>query len=164
MNTKTLGFGLIGFGLVLMLTNFYHVQVDITLLVIGGCFLAAYFGNFIGPKKNVGFLIPGCILVSLGIWEIISEITNLGRYDDLGFFFAGGTAFLAIYWIGRIYKHNVKWAALVSLGAYGFTVFLFLVNYSTFFARNEDLVFPFIMIVIGTLILIGTTWSKIRKR
>lgn len=164
MNTRTLGFGLIGFGLILMLVNFYHVQVDLTLLVIGGCFLTAYFGNFIGPKKNIGFLIPGCILVSLGIWEIVSEVVQLSRYDDIGFLFAGGTAFLAIYWIGRIHRHNVGWAGLVSLIIYGLTAFLFLVNYSTFFANNEDLLFPFVMIVIGALILLGTTWSKIRKR
>ena len=164
MNTRTLGYGLIGFGLLLMLTNFYHIQVDLTLLVIGACFMAAYFGNMLGSKKNIGFLIPGCILMALGIWEIVSEIALLERYDDLGFFITGGTAFLAIYWIGKVHGHAVKWAAIVALCAYGFSGFLFLVNYSTFFAVNEDLVFPFIMILIGVLILIGTTWSKIRKR
>lgn len=164
MNTRTLGFGLIGFGLVLLLTNFYQVQVDLTLLVIGACFMAAYFGNMMGSKKNIGFLIPGCILVALGVWEVVSSILMLNAYDDLGFFISGGTAFLAIYGIGSRHGHGVKWAAIVALCAYAFSAFLFLVNYSTFFATHEDLIFPFVLIVIGTCILVGTTWSKIRKR
>lgn len=164
MNTKTIGFGLIGFGLILMMINFYQVQVDLTLLLIGGCFLAAYFGSFFGSKRNIGFLIPGCILASLGIWEIVSEVSVLGQYDDIGFFMSVGTAFLAIYLVGKMNGHQVKWSAIVSIAVYAFSAFLYFVSYNTFFKENEDLIFPFILISVGLVILITTSMAKMRKR
>lgn len=164
MNTKTLGFGLISFGLILLLMNFYQLQVDWTLLFLGTCFLTAYFGNFVGPRKNIGFLIPGCILAAMGVWDILGELTVVGQYEDVGFFAAIGTAFLAIYVIGSANGHKVFWASIVSLAVYGFGAFIYLVTYSSFFAENEDLIFPFVMIAIGLVIVVGSSVAKIRKR
>lgn len=164
MNTKTLGVGLIGFGLVLLLLNYYQLQVDWTLLFLGTCFLTAYFGNFVGPRKNIGFLIPGCILAAMGVWEVLGQVTVLGQYEDVGFFAAIGTAFLAIYVIGSANGHKVAWASIVSLAVYGFGLFVYLVSYSSFFAENEDLIFPVLMIGIGLVIVVGSSIAKIRKR
>lgn len=164
MQTKTVGLGLIGVGLVILLFNFYDIQVDLTLLFIGGCFLAAYFGNLGSSKKNIGFLIPGCILFSLGIYEIASVFAQVVQYEDVGFFVTIGTAFLAIFLIGKRDGIQLFWAFIVSMIIYGVGVFVYLVSYSRFFTQNEDLIFPFIMIIVGVSILVATTFGKIRKR
>ena len=163
MNTKALGYGLVGLGLVLMLLNYYQLQADLTLLLIGGCFLIAYFGNFIGSKKNIGFLIPGCILTAIGIWEIIGSIPVLSQYEEVGFFASVGTAFVAVYIIGRYGKSNVTWAAIVAAILYIFAAFVYLVSYSVFFAEHEDLIFPMVMILVGFAILVGSGISRVRR-
>lgn len=163
MNTKSLGYGLIGFGLVLMILNFYQLQVDLTLLLIGGCFLVAYFGNFIGSQKNIGFLIPGCILTALGLWEIVGSIPMFSQFEEVGFFASMGTAFLAVFVIGRYGKSNVTWAAIVATALYVFAVFVYLVTYSVFFSEHQDLIFPMVMILVGFVILIGSGISRVRR-
>lgn len=163
MNTRSLGYGLIGFGLVLMILNFYQLQVDLTLLLIGSCFLVAYFSNFIGSQKNIGFLIPGCILTALGLWEIVGSVPLLSQYEEVGFFVSMGTAFLAVNVIGRYGKLNVTWAAIVAAALYVFAVFVYLVTYSVFFSEHQDLIFPMVMILVGLVILIGSGIFRLKR-
>ena len=79
-------------------------NISIFPIIIGGFFLAGYFSN-----KRYGLLIPGCLLLSLGLTG--------GRvfwisYRDFGSF-GLGIGFVAIYVIDLIYRGKTHWWSLI---------------------------------------------------
>lgn len=81
---------------------------EAVLLIIGAAFLIAYF-----VRKNYGLLIPGCILLGLGVG-------NVGRGSFLGFgestMLGLGMGFVAIYVIARLNEGKSHWWPLIPAG------------------------------------------------
>ena len=103
-----LGFGvlLIVLGVIYLLVQWLVPAVNLAallgtlgLLVLGGAFLALYLDT-----RTYGFLIPGCILLGLGIGTLFPQLLAGSGLEGLsgGLVVAWlGLGFLAIYWIGR---------------------------------------------------------------
>ena len=77
----------------------------VVLFLIGGVFVFFYFA-----RRIYGLLIPGCILLGLG----------LGRVGEVGGFASGdvepvglGVGFLSIYLIDSIYRGRTHWWPLI---------------------------------------------------
>src|SRR4051812_37317141 len=71
-----LAFILIGGGLLFLLDQFrvfaFRGFGDLVLLVIGGVFMYAYVNT--RPGYRVGFLIPGAILLGIGMGEVLTDL------------------------------------------------------------------------------------------
>lgn len=78
---------------------------SIILAALGALFLAAYF-----RRHTYAMLVPGCILLGLGVGEIIDTVW-LGRLDvgELGL----GIGFLAIYAIDLAQSRRASWWPLI---------------------------------------------------
>lgn len=163
MNTKTIGSALIGFGILMLLIQLYGIQVDLTLFLLGGCFLTVYFATGSSRKRNVGFLIPGSILTSLAVMEILNDIVFFEAFQDLLFFGCLSGAFLAIRIIGGINGNQVKWASIVALALAAFTLFLVVVKYTSYLEQYGDLLFPVIFIGVGLLLVLSTVVATFKK-
>jgi hypothetical protein len=107
-----LALALIGGGLLFMLDGFSFVPSfgDMVLLLIGGIFMYAYFTS--KPGYNIGFLIPGAILMGIGLG------TFLESFGVVNTIFGGsitgitlGLGFCTIWFFER--KH---WWALIPGG------------------------------------------------
>lgn len=116
---------------------------EAVMLIIGAAFLIAYF-----VRKNYGLLVPGCILLGIGIG-------NVGRGSFLAFgessFLGLGFGFIAIYVIARLYEGKTQWWPLIPGG-----VMLIMA-----IPRGHELVgylwghWQLLLVLIGVLILIG---------
>lgn len=113
------------------------------LFLIGGIFLAAYF-----YRREYGFLIPGCILLGLGLASVGRDsFFDFGNATLLGL----AAGFLGIFVIGLLYERRASWWPLVpggvlALVAIGETrkVFRFLlVNW------------PLVLVFFGVMILLS---------
>lgn len=116
---------------------------EAVLLIIGAAFLVAYF-----VRKNFGLLIPGCILLGLGVGSVgESSFLAFGEPHMLGL----GLGFVAIFVIARLTEGKSHWWPLIPGG-----VMLIMA-----FPRTYHLVetvwdhWQLILVLIGVLILIG---------
>jgi len=81
---------------------------EAVMLVIGVAFLIAYF-----VRKNYGLLVPGCILLGIGIGKVGREsFLGFGESSLLGL----GFGFIAIYVIARLYEGKTQWWPLIPGG------------------------------------------------
>ena len=81
---------------------------EAVLLIIGSAFLIAYF-----VRKNYGLLIPGCILLGLGIGQVgHGSFFGFGESQTLGLAFG----FIAIYVIARLNEGKSHWWPLIPGG------------------------------------------------
>lgn len=98
MGNNKLGYFFIFIGLLLLLNNLGLLSGHAFLLILGLGFIAIYL--LIGGKKrygNVGFLIPGTILISIWISIILTESIDLGSLDGPHFLFLMGLSFISIF-------------------------------------------------------------------
>jgi hypothetical protein len=107
-----LALALIGGGLLFLLDgfSFFPSFGEMVLLLIGGIFMYAYFSS--KPGYNVGFLIPGAILLGIGTGSVLENISVLNAI--FGYSIAGitlGLGFCTIWFFER--KH---WWALIPGG------------------------------------------------
>lgn len=116
---------------------------EAVLLIIGAAFLVAYF-----VRKNFGLLIPGCILLGLGVGSVGgNSFLAFGEPHLLGL----GMGFVAIFIIARLNEGKSHWWPLIPGG-----VMLIMA-----FPRTHRLVealwdhWQLILVLIGVLILIG---------
>ncbi len=109
-----------------------------SLLLIGSVFLFLYF-----TRKKIGFLIPGCILIGLGLGQLLDNSLNwIGDMDAIGL----GFGFLLIYLITNIWEKQSYWWPLIP------GVFLITVGFSdgsSFLVKS----WPLILVVIGLIII-----------
>ena len=112
------------------------------LLLIGGAFLAAYL-----YFRNYGYLVPGCIMLGLGVGTVAEDSRfNFGDSMLLGL----GFGFVAIYVISLLYERKNRWWPLIPGGI------MLLVGFGA-----EDFVdtlirnWPLILVLIGILIVLG---------
>ena len=97
----------IGLGLYLI-ERVEGIGDEAVLLIIGAAFLMAYF-----VRKNYGLLIPGCILLGLGVGSV-------GRHSFLAFgestMLGLGLGFVSIFVIARLFEGKSHWWPLIPGG------------------------------------------------
>ncbi len=128
-----LGLILIGGGLLFLLQQFaiFHNTGDLIPLLIGGLFMYAYFNT--RAAYRIGFLIPGAILLGIGVGEVLKSLIFLNLTAltlGLGFcliwllerrhwwaLIPGGI--LIVSGISEVWIFGVLWPlALIALGVY----------------------------------------------
>ncbi len=138
------GLILIAIGLGLFLIDRVEgIGEEAVLLIIGAAFLIAYF-----VRKNYGLLIPGCILLGLGIG-------NVGRGSFLAFgessLLGLGFGFVAIYVIARLNEGKSPWWPLIPGGVMLVMAFPSSHRFVEYLWSHWQL----LLVLIGVLILIG---------
>ena len=104
-NNFVSGFFLIIIGILIigLKQRVFH-NISIFPILMGGFFLAGYLSN-----KSYGLLIPGCLLLSIGL---TGGRTHLIGFRDFGSF-GLGIGFVAIYVIDLIYRGKTHWWPLI---------------------------------------------------
>ena len=136
---------LIVVGLMLLASQFIEGFADRAWpVVIGGAFVAGYF-----YRKAYGLLIPGCILLGIGLGNLAQgPIRNLGDFDSI----ALGLGFIAIFVIATLYQGRTHWWPLIPGGI------LVIQGLQEGSQAVKDLVavgWPVILILIGLILLAG---------
>ncbi|WP_092588964.1 hypothetical protein [Acidaminobacter hydrogenoformans] len=166
MKGKWMGAALIVIGLLLLLKNIFRFDFDVTLFVLGGLFLAAYFGIQKNGSRNIGYLIPGSILLFLGFNDLVMSMRLLPRsLENMAPLVFIGLAFLVIYLVSAaLGPKTAHWALLVG-------AVLLVMAALTFIAENhwisrEALALyglPAALILIGLVILVKAVSGVGRK-
>jgi hypothetical protein len=147
---KVTGVVLIAVGalmLVLQLTT--GITMSLMFLVMGIAFLAAYFN-----KKTYGLLVPGCILLGMGLGQLGEEYVGFIRDPN----FAGlGVGFLAIFFVDRFHRGAAGWWPLIP----GF-ILLFMGLEPGGFSIGElfSKGWPLALIIIGILYFTGKIGTR----
>ena len=132
----------VGLGLYLI-DRVEGIGEEAVLLIIGTAFLIAYF-----VRKNFGLLIPGCILLGLGIGTVgTGSFLDFGDPTMLGL----GAGFIAIYVIARLNEGKSHWWPLIPGGV---LLIMAIPGTHDLFAYIWDH-WQLILVFIGVLILVG---------
>lgn len=150
----TAGAILIVLGLGLFALQFMKgIGEAVILFFIGAVFVAAYF-----YRRAYGLLIPGCILLGLGLGSVGEQSAfALGDFGLIGL----GIGFVAIYVIDLIYRGGTHWWPLIpglSLIVVGFA------QSNANLMRLLAVGWPLILVLVGLLILAGAFGLTGRKR
>lgn len=141
---------LIGIGLLLFILQFVTGPTFPVLFLLGGAaFVVVYFN-----RKAYGLLVPGCILIGIGIGRL-GEQSSIPLHDVnlVGL----GVGFLGIYVIDKLYRGQTPWWPLVPG--------LILVMHGGFsghveFGKLVSKGWPLILVILGILFLSGKLGSK----
>src|SRR3990170_4522655 len=141
----TAGAILIVVGMILLASQLVEGLADhVWTLLIGGLFVAGYF-----YRKAYGLLIPGCILLGIGLGNLAQgSIRNFGDFDSI----ALGLGFIAIFVIAALYQGRTHWWPLIPGGI------LVIQGLQEGSQAVRDLVsvgWPVILILIGLILLAG---------
>jgi hypothetical protein len=125
----------------------------VILFLIGGLFVAGYL-----YRRAYGLLIPGCILLGLGLGKVgESTILAFGGFEQLGL----GVGFVAIYVIDLVYTGASSWWPLIP----GLILIVTgLAEGSATFERLISVGWPIIIIFIGLLSLAAAFGLTGRKK
>lgn len=162
MKKNILAYILIAVGVLTLLGNYGIIEGDFFLLIVGAAFLAVYFRNGDG-KKSIGFLIPGVMVTTIGIFSNIESY--LFALDGPVFLAMIGGAFILINYIHSRQIGSTlesKWAHYVGSGIVIFAVFVFAVDNLNFTPLNlvfENIV-PLGLILFGVYKLTGGKKKK----
>lgn len=116
---------------------------EAVMLIIGIAFLVGYF-----VRKNYGLLIPGCILLGIGVGNVGQEtFLSFGESSMLGL----GFGFVAIYVIARLFEGKSHWWPLIPGGL----VLLMAVPMSQDWVEYLWQHWQLLLVLIGVLIVIG---------
>ena len=117
---------------------------SVVFFVLGGAFLAGYFS-----RGAYGLLIPGCILLGLGLGSVLdSTVFRLGNFYSIGL----GVGFVAIFAIHLTHRGSAHWWPLIPgaiLIATGVS------SGSERFERMLTVGWPLVFVLVGFLILFG---------
>ena len=120
------------------------ITVSLLFLVGGAIFIAAYFN-----KRTYGLLIPGCLLVGMGLGQLGEEYVDFIHNPN---FVGLGLGFLAIFAIDKIHTGTTAWWPLIP----GF-IMLFMgletgsLNLGTLFSKG----WPLVLVIVGILYFAG---------
>lgn len=144
---------LILLGLGLFATQFVAGLSDaIVLFLLGGAFMAGYLS-----RRAYGLLIPGCILLGLGLGSVgEGSLLGFGDMSSLGL----GLGFIAIYVIALLVEGRSSWWPLIPGG-------ILLVNGlasgSEAIRQMLSLGWPLLLVLLGLLILASSFGLISRK-
>ena len=137
--------------------NIFNIDISggVFFILLGGLFIYLYH------NKNIkGFILPGCLLPSVGIYTIL--VNNLNeRYTWPSIFLLLGGAFFVIYFIEYMDKEN--WPLIVGIFLFGIGILCYAIAYGLInidISRLNNLLWPAALIGVGTIILI----NNLRKR
>lgn len=119
------------------------------LFMIGALFIAGYFYS-----RAYGLLIPGCILLGVGLGSVGEQ--SAFAFGDLGLI-GIGVGFVSIYLVDRIYRGESHWWPLIPGGI---LLVLGLAEGNANFMRLLSLGWPLILVLVGLLILTGVFRMK----
>jgi predicted membrane protein len=143
------GVFLIALGILLLILRLTIEHIwPVFILALGVLFWMAYFHN----RENVGLLMPGSLIIVLGIIFLASTLTDWEAIEYLWplFVFAPAAGFLSMYF-GGIRDEGLLIPALILTGI---TLFLFCISL--------DLLswWPVLLILAGIILI----WYPLRKR
>jgi len=138
--------------------NIFSIDISggVFFILLGGLFLFLYY------NKNIkGFILPGCLLPSVGIYTIL--INNLNeRYAWPSIFLLLGSAFFVIYFTEYMNKEN--WSLLAGIFLFGMGIICYAVVFGLInidISKLNNLIWPVALIGVGGIILINNL--RIRK-
>jgi hypothetical protein len=124
----------------------------VIFFLIGGAFVAAYL-----YFRNYGLLIPGGILLGLGLGSVgKGSVLAFGDFDAIGL----GVGFVAIYVIALVYEGRSHWWPLIP----GLILIVTGLASGTSFERLLSVGWPLILIFLGLLLLAGAFGLVGRRR
>lgn len=141
---------LIAIGLLLFVLQFVTGPTVSILFLLGGAgFVVAYFN-----RKRYGYLVPGCILIGIGIGNLGEQSSiPIQNMSSIGL----GIGFLGIYVVDRLYRGQTAWWPLVpGLILAGVGLLTGHVDFSRLISKG----WPLILVVFGILFLTGTLGTK----
>lgn len=162
MDKKKLGILLITIGVFILLNTLNLISDDIFLYLLSGGFLLTYF--VLGARKhyrNIGFLIPGAILLSIALF---SDLQRIETFDNLGggfFFVMLGLAFFVVL-IHTSAFEKWDWPIYPGTALILFGLFVLFVDNNDFIQNLEYLnyVTPVILIALGGFFLYQNRQNK----
>lgn len=145
---------LILLGIAFFVMNFVEgLGQAVVLFGIGALLVAAYFYT-----RTYGFLIPGCILIGLGLGQLgEATLISFSGFSALSL----GVGFIAIYLIDWLYRGGTHWWSLIPGGI---LVVTSLASASETIQVLLSRGWPLILVVIGLLILVGALGFTGRNR
>jgi hypothetical protein len=144
---------LIFVGLALFVLRFVHgLDESIVLVALGSAFLAGYF-----YRRVYGLLIPGCILLGLGVGGMTGGARfGVEHWEEIGL----GVGFVAIFLIDLAVRGQMNWWPLIP----GLILIVGPVaSAHVNFGRIVSYGWPLILVVAGLLILTGR-FGRYRER
>ncbi|HEY3374736.1 MAG TPA: hypothetical protein VGK02_06710 [Candidatus Aquicultor sp.] len=144
-------------GIFALLINFGLLSGVSFLIALGVAFLVAF-----AIWRNLGFLIPGMILLWLGIGLTITEQSRLNIANDGSIIVAAlGLAFISIYLLMPRRRH---WWPLIPGGillVIGITIFLFAQNIIPFtFIQVINVLWPAAIIILGIWLVLRQLYFR----
>jgi len=144
---------LIAIGLLLFVLQFVTgPTVSLLFLVGGAAFVAVYFS-----RKVYRLLVPGCILIGIGIGHLGEQSSMpLQNMSSVGL----GIGFIGIYVIDKIYRGKTAWWPLIPGGI------LLVTGAATGYVDFGKLIskgWPLILVILGVLFLTGALGSHRRR-
>ncbi len=146
-------------GLISLLKDFniisFKVTGDVILMLVGLVFVTLYF-----RKKNIGFLLPGVILIAFGSYiTFITYFNNVKLWPC--FFIFLGIAFYSVYFIALYDEEN--WPLVIGTILCLFGISLLGVSYGALsirMIRIYSYVWPLLLVLIGLLLI----FKKLNRR
>ena len=139
----TAGAILIAVGSVFLLFSYLgYFEGELVLAVLGVAFLAAYL-----VLGRYGLLIPGAILLGLGLGGLLEDGWSYGSGHQLGL----GLGFLGIYVLAWARERSSHWWPLIPGGILTLTAVDKMQDLAGYVIDN----WPVVLIVIGVLLVLG---------
>ena len=145
----TAGLVLIAIGLVLYLNQSIEGVGQYIGAVVGGLLLAGYFYT-----RNYGLLIPGCILLTLGLGYIGEQRRLLAL--DRGSLIPLGFGFIAVFVIQLAYERKAHWWPLIPGGILLLVAFDKFGPWMTLILEH----WPLLLVLAGVLIVVSAFFGK----
>jgi hypothetical protein len=150
------GIILILIGVIFLLSKLNLLGNINILMIVGGGFLAAY----ILSNRPIGFLIPGLIVSSIGLFAYLSDIKVIPDNSGQIFLLFLAAAFWLIMLIHTMWTKNADWGErfwpIFPAGALTVIGFLLLgeTYHNIFILKQISDLWPVVLILIGILVLI----------
>lgn len=146
-------------GLISMLDDLKIFRFEITgemvLILLGLIFVYLYYS-----KKNIGFLIPGAILISLGCYIFLMDNFNTGKLWP-SFFILLGFAFYSIYFAALYGKENWPLVVGTLLMLIGIAFLAFSYGILDWRIWNYyKYIWPLFLVFLGILLILNTIKKK----
>ncbi|MEW6624125.1 MAG: hypothetical protein AB1420_13510 [Bacillota bacterium] len=102
---KWTGIVLVLVGCFLLLANLKIIDGMYFLLLLGTAFIAVYYA----VGRNIGFLIPGCILTAIGLFTVLNSKGFVGQGFEGSFLVFLGLAFIAVLFVHTMHAETRNW-------------------------------------------------------